>query len=77
MSRILEKFYLLKKDKLIESIEKKGRYKIYCTIQKNSDEKPRKLLKELYAIMDNKMKFIDSLDDDEIDLIKQIEVVIE
>ena len=65
------------KDKLIESIEKKGRYNVYSTIQRESNEKPLNLLKELYDIMDNKMKFIEPLDDDDIDLIKQIELVIE
>ncbi len=64
------------KANLIESNEKKGRYQVYTAIEKESNNKPLNLLKELYEIMDNKMNPIKTLNENEKQsLIKIMELI--
>lgn len=44
------------KANLIKSNEKKGRYQVYTTIKRESNDKTLNLLKELYEFMSNEVK---------------------
>jgi len=66
----------LLKDNLIKEIGKKNRYCIYAAIKKDSNGESIKLLKELYNIMDNKMKPSNPLSENEKNtLIKIMELI--
>jgi len=65
----------LLKDNLIKEIGKKNRYYIYTTIKKESNGNLRTLLKDLYSLMNNKMDFTKTPDNQDIELIKKIDLV--
>ena len=66
----------LLKDNLIKEIGKKNRYVIYTAIEKESNNNLQILLNNLYSLMNNKMDFIKTPDSQDIELIKNIELVI-
>ena len=66
----------LLKDNLIKEIGKKNRYIIYTAIEKESNGNLKALIKNLYSLMNTKMDFIKTPDNNDIELIKKIELVI-
>jgi len=63
----------LKEKNLIKEIGKKNRYIIYAAKEKESNTM---ILKQLYNLMVNKMQFIKVPNDNDIELIKKIDMVI-
>jgi len=66
----------LKNDSLIKEIGKKNRYIIYDAIERGPNENFQILLKDLYNLMNNKMDFVKTPGNQDIELIKNIELVI-
>lgn len=66
----------LRKKELIEKIGKKNRYIIYKAIEKESNGNLKALIKNLYSLMNTKMDFIKTPDNNDIELINKIELVI-
>ncbi len=66
----------LLKDNLIKEIGKKNKYFIYTAIEKESNGNLKALIKNLYSLMNTKMDFIKTPDNNDIELINKIELVI-